>query len=72
MVSAFEGNKADTKTTLPVIQAFMAAHWLPDVTVVADAGMVSESNQKEIEAAALSFILGMRLPRPLRGQPVAA
>jgi len=58
MVSAFEGNKAETKTMLPVIQAFMATHQLPDVTVVADAGMVSEANQKAIEAAGLSFILG--------------
>jgi transposase len=63
MVSAFEGNKAETKTMLPVIQAFMAAHQLPDVTVVADAGMVSEANQKQIEAAGLSFILGMRIPQ---------
>jgi len=62
MVSAFEGNKAETKTMLPVVQAFMAAHDLPDVTVVADAGMVSEANQKQIEAAGLSFILGMRVP----------
>jgi len=62
MVSAFEGNKAETKTMLPVIQAFMAAHQLPDVTVVADAGMVSEANQKQIEAAGLSFILGARIP----------
>ncbi len=46
MVCAFEGNKAETKTMLPVIEAFMAAHDLPDVTVVADAGMVSEANQK--------------------------
>jgi hypothetical protein len=61
MVSAFEGNKAETKTMLPVIEAFMAAHQLPDVTVVADAGMVSEANQKQIEAAGLSFILGMRV-----------
>ena len=43
---------------LPVIESFMAAHRLPDVTVVADAGMVSEANQKQIEAAGLSFILG--------------
>jgi hypothetical protein len=63
MVSAFEGNKAETKTLLPVIEAFMAAHDLPDVTVVADAGMVSEANQKAIEAAGLSFILGMKIPR---------
>jgi len=63
MVSAFEGNKAETKTMLPVIEAFMTAHQLPDVTVVADAGMVSEANQKQIEAAGLSFILGMRIPQ---------
>jgi hypothetical protein len=62
MVSAFEGNKAETKTMLPVIETFMAAHKLPDVTVVADAGMISEANQKAIEAAGLSFILGMKIP----------
>jgi hypothetical protein len=47
---------------LPVIEAFMAAHHLPDVTVVADAGMISEANQKQIEAAGLSFILGAKIP----------
>ena len=47
---------------LPVIEAFMAAHQLPDVTVVADAGMVREANQKDIEAAGLSFILGAKIP----------
>jgi hypothetical protein len=62
MVSAFEGNKAESKTMLPVIQSFMTAHDLPEVTVVADAGMVSEANQKQIEAAGLSFILGARIP----------
>jgi hypothetical protein len=62
MVSAFEGNRAETKTMLPVIEAFMAAHRLPDVTVVADAGMISEANQKAIETAGLSFIFGMKIP----------
>ena len=62
MVAAFEGNKAETKTMLPVIESFMTAHQLPDVTVVADAGMVSEANQKAIEAAGLSFILGAKIP----------
>jgi Transposase DDE domain len=61
MVSAFEGNLAETKNMLPVVQAFMAAHQLPDVTVVADAGMVSEANQKQIEAAGLSFVVGKRI-----------
>ncbi len=63
MVSVYEGNKAETKTMLPVIESFMAAHQLPDVTVVADAGMVSEANQKAIEAAGLSFILGAKIPQ---------
>jgi Transposase DDE domain len=55
-------NRAETKTMLPVIEKFMAAHQLPDVTVVADAGMISEANMKAIEAAGLSFILGMKVP----------
>jgi len=62
MVSAFEGNKAETATMLPVIESFMTAHDLPEVTVVADAGMVSEKNRKDIEAAGLSFILGAKIP----------
>jgi hypothetical protein len=37
--------------------------------VVADAGMVSEANQTEIEAAGLSFILGMKIPRFLTRSP---
>lgn len=62
MVNAFEGNKAETTTMVPTLQAFMAAHRLGEVTVVADAGMVSAANQAAIEAAGLSFILGARIP----------
>ena len=62
MVEAFEGNKAETHTMLPVVKAFMAAHRLTDVTVVADAGMVSAANQRAIEAEGLSFILGAKIP----------
>jgi Transposase DDE domain len=61
MVEAFEGNKAETATMLPVIRSFMAAHGLPEVTIVADAGMVSDANKRAIEAAGLSFILGARI-----------
>jgi hypothetical protein len=67
MIEAFEGNKAETRTMLPVITAFMAARQLPDVTVVADAGMISEANQKAIEDAGLSFISGSKIP----GEPYA-
>jgi hypothetical protein len=61
-LAAFEGNRAETKTMLPAIKDFMAAHQLPDVTVVADAGMISDANMKALEAAGLSFILGMKVP----------
>jgi Transposase DDE domain len=62
MVNAFEGNKAETTTMLPTITAFMASHRLRDVVIVADAGMISEKNIKDIEAEGLSFILGMKIP----------
>jgi hypothetical protein len=62
MVQGFEGNRAETKTMLPVLSSFMAAHRLADVTVVADAGMLSEANQIALEQAGLSFILGGRIP----------
>ena len=50
MVEAFEGNAAETTTMLPTIRAFMAAHQLTDVTIVADAWMVLETNRRAIEA----------------------
>jgi hypothetical protein len=62
MVEAFEGNRAETLTMLPTIRSFMDAHRLADVTIVADAGMISAANQKAIEDAGLSFILGARIP----------
>lgn len=62
MASAFEGNRAEVKTMLPLIEKFTAAHQLPDVTVAADAGMISGTSQKAIEAAGLSFIPGMKIP----------
>jgi hypothetical protein len=61
MLNAFEGNRAETTTMLPVIGEFMAAHHLTDVTVVADAGMISDANKRAIEQAGLSFILGARI-----------
>ena len=80
-VHAFEGNTAETKTILPVIEAFRAAHALPEVTVVADAGMLSEANLAALEDAELTFIVGARIPdipyqvkewrRTHPGEPVA-
>jgi hypothetical protein len=58
-VQAFEGNRAETATML---NAFMTAYRLEDVTVVADAGMISEANRKAIEAAGLTFIIAVKIP----------
>jgi Transposase DDE domain len=60
MVNAFEGNKAETATMLPVLEAFMTVHQLQDVTVVADPGMISDASKRAIEQAGLSFILGAK------------
>lgn len=62
MVEAFEGNRAETTTILPSIQAFQAAHQLPEVIVVADAGMLSDSNLKALSGAGLRFIVGQTIP----------
>jgi hypothetical protein len=62
MVEAFEGNTAETHTMLPTIRAFMAAHRLAGVTVVADAGMVSQANRDALDDAGLTYILGERIP----------
>ena len=71
MVHAFEGNKAETETILPVIQAFAAAHRLPGVTVVADAGMLSEANLAALEDAGLRSFVGARIPDMPTGRRMA-
>jgi Transposase DDE domain len=63
LVNAFEGNKAESATIVPVVQEFATLHGLADITVVADAGMMSDANVKAIEAAGLSFIIGARIPK---------
>ena len=60
-VQSFEGNKAETKTILPVIEAFQAQHGLSKLTVVADAAMLSASNLKALSEAGYTYIVGSRL-----------
>lgn len=67
-IQAFEGNKAETKTFLPSVEAFMDTYDLKDVTVVADAEMISEANRRDLDAAGLSYVLGGKtkeLPYPI-------
>jgi len=62
MVDAFEGNRAETKTMIPLIRGFVDAHGIAGVTVVADAGMMSEANLKDVEDTGWSFIVAGKLP----------
>src|SRR5215216_4957239 len=64
-VHLFEGNKAETKTLIPVLTGFRDAH--PDaaeIIVVADAGMLSAANLLALEEAGFRFIVGSKIRRP--------
>ena len=62
-IHVFEGNKAETKTLIPVVTAFQERHSVADMVVVADAGMLSAANLNALEDAGLSFIVGSRTSR---------
>ena len=62
-IGCFEGNKAETATIVPVIKQFQARHGLADMVVVADAGMLSASNLRELDDANLRFIVGSRMTK---------
>lgn len=61
-ISCFEGNTAETTTIVPILQAFQERHDLAGVPMVvaADAGMLSWTNLKALNAAGFSFIVGSR------------
>ncbi|USX45189.1 IS1634 family transposase [Dietzia kunjamensis] len=59
-IHVFEGNRAETKTLIPVITAFQQRHQISDMVVVADAGMLSAASLNALEGAGLSFIVASR------------
>lgn len=58
---SFEGNKAETKTIVPVVEEFKKRHGLLGLTVVADAGMLSAANLESLTEAGYTYIVGSRL-----------
>ena len=60
-VQSFEGNKAETATILPVIEEFRNQHKIKDITVVADAAMLSAKNLQTLSEAGYHYIVGSRL-----------
>ena len=62
-IGCWEGNKAETTTIIPVVEAFQAAHGIEDLIIVADAGMLSAANLTTLDDARLRFIVGARTTR---------
>ena len=62
-IGCFEGDKAETLTIVPIVKQFQERHGLADMVVVADAGMLSASNLKELDEAGLRFIVGSRVTK---------
>jgi transposase len=57
----FKGNTYEGKTLLPIIRGIKDNFGIPKFTVVADAGMLSEPNLKELEANQIDYVVGARL-----------
>jgi transposase len=57
----FEGNKFEGHTMLPVIEAFKKKHQLPQLIIVADAGLMSNKNIEQLLAGNYEFIIGARI-----------
>ena len=62
-IGCWEGNKAETTTIIPVVEAFQAAHGIEELVIVADAGMLSATNLTALDDARLRFIVGARTTR---------
>jgi Transposase DDE domain len=62
-IGCYEGNKAETATIVPIVKQFQDRHGLSDMVVVADAGMLSSTNLKDLDDAGLRFIVGSRVTK---------
>lgn len=67
----FEGNKYEGDTMLPIIDAFHTKYSFENLTIVADSGLISDRNIKDLEARGYKYILGARIksqPRSIEEQ----
>jgi hypothetical protein len=62
-ICCFEGNHAETRTIVPIARQFQERHGIEGVEMIiaADAGMLSATNLKDLDAAGLKFIVGSRV-----------
>ncbi len=64
----FEGNTFEGDTFIPVILSFKQKYEIEEITIVADAAMISYDNVKKLKAHKLSYIVGGRLANLKRDQ----
>jgi transposase len=57
----FEGNTSETKTLIPVLEAFQSKFDIDQPIVVADAALLSQKNVEALSAKGYEYILGGRL-----------
>lgn len=57
----FEGNKFEGHTMIPVLEAFKLKYKLTQMTVIADAGLLSNDNIRQLEDKGYKYILGARI-----------
>ncbi len=57
----FEGNTFEGKTMLPIIKRLQGKYGFSQPIVVADSGLLSDGNIKELKAKKYKFILGARI-----------
>ena len=57
-----EGNYYEGQSMLPIVKSFVCEHDIKEpITVVADSGLMNESNMAELERLGYHFILGARI-----------
>lgn len=62
-VQSFEGNRAEVKTIIEVLSAFKARHPHAQITVTADAAMLSSKNITELEELGYHYIIASRIAK---------
>jgi len=61
--ASFEGNRAEVKTIVPVLEGFKERHGLAGVCVAADAAMLSSGNLAALERLGYGYIVGSRVSK---------
>lgn len=62
----FEGNKFEGHTMLPVIDSFKEKYKLEQLVIIADSGLLSNTNIEELQHGGYEFILGARIKNEKR------